>query len=124
MSTEFPLNSKVRFTQERLAALSPRDRAGLEGRVGKVQTDGKLVTKPTVYFPTDGKRPELRLFRVDPRQLELVEGPPPETASTSAPLLNEGVGYAAPSAASADVPPAEPEGGGNLSQSDLDNFFD
>ncbi len=76
MSIEFPRGAKVRFTQERLAVLTPRDRQGLAGRIGVVQTDSNIVKKPTVYFPQDGAQVELRLFRVDLRHLELVEGPP------------------------------------------------
>lgn len=112
MSIEFPTNAKVRFTQERLAVLTPRDRQGLAGRVGVVQTDGNLVRKPTVYFPQDGARVELRLFRVDPRHLELVEGLPNTEVSSH---LN-------PAAPAGET--AEPDKGGNLSQDDLDNFFD
>jgi hypothetical protein len=112
MSTAFPQDAKVRFTQERLALLTARDRQGLAGRVGVIQTDGRVIRKPTVYFPADGAKPELRLFGVDPRQLELVEGPP-STETPSDP--HDG--------ARASESPA-PDGGGNLSQSDLDNFFD
>ena len=109
MNTAFPLGAKVRFTLERLSVLTPRDRKGLAGRIGVVQTDGKLVKKPTVYFPAEGALPELRLFRVEPVQLEIVELPPaPET-----PL---------PASAEASPPPAD--GGDNLSQSDLDKLFD
>lgn len=112
MSIEFPRDAKVRFTQERLAVLTPRDRQGLEGRIGVVQTDSNLVRKPTVYFPQDGAQLELRLFRVDPRHLELVEGPP---STEDATLLGaDRVGEET----------ADPGEGGNLSQSDLDNFFD
>jgi len=112
MSIEFPRDAKVRFTQERLAVLTPRDRQGLAGRIGVVQTDSNLVRKPTVYFPQDGARLELRLFRVDPRHLELVEGPP---NTEDAPLVG---GDAAGQEA------ADPGEGGKLSQSELDNFFD
>ena len=73
VSTAFSTGAKVRFAQQRLSTLAPRDRRGLAGRIGVVQTDGKLVKKPTVHFPADGARPELRLFRVDPAHLELVE---------------------------------------------------
>lgn len=121
MSIPFPPGAKVRFTQERLAILTARDRQGLAGRIGVVQTDSHLVRKPTVYFPEDGAKPEIRLFGVDPRQLELVESPPD---AESTPRIDD----AAPGA---DRPPeaaqgesAAPEGGGNLSQADLDNFFD
>lgn len=99
MSNIFPLDAKVRFTQERLSVLTSRDRQGLAGRVGVIQTNSNLVSKPTVYFPADGTRQDLRLFRVDPRHLELVDSPP-------------------------DVETTPPEVSKNLSQSDLDNFFD
>ena len=126
MSTEFPLNAKVRFTQERLAILSARDRQGLAGRVGEVQTDGNLIRKPTVYFPAEGSKPELRLFGVDPRQLELVEGPP-ATEPESAPRLNDGVNPTDPEVSTpgtADGEASAPEAGGTLSQDELDNFYD
>lgn len=113
MSTEFPRDARVRFTQERLAVLTPRDRQGLAGRIGVVQTDPNLVRKPTVYFPQDGARLELRLFHVDPKHLELVEGPPPSTGVTPR-LDGDTVG----------AQPADPGEGGKLSQSELDNFFD
>ncbi|APW43358.1 hypothetical protein [Rhodoferax saidenbachensis] len=116
MSTLFLLNAEVRFAQERLAVLTPRDRQGLAGRIGVVQTDGNVVSKPTVYFPADGNKPELRLFRVDPRQLELVNNPPVSQSADTAPRLDD------PSPAPDGTPAAD--GGDNLSQSDLDNFFD
>ena len=121
MSIAFPPDAKVRFTQERLSILTPRDRQGLAGRIGVVQTDNHLARKPTVYFPADGSKPELRLFGVDPRQLELVESPP---GTEMAPRIHD-------AALGTDLPPetaegesSAPEGGGNLSQTDLDNFFD
>jgi hypothetical protein len=112
MSIDFQLDARVRFTQERLAVLTPRDRQGLAGRIGVVQTDGNLVRNPTVYFPQDGAQLELRLFRVDPRHLELVEGPP---KAEVAPLLDGGA---------VDEETAEPGEGDKLSQSDMDNLFD
>jgi hypothetical protein len=128
MSTEFPMNAKVRFTQERLSILTARDRQGLAGRIGVVQTDGKLIRKPTVYFPTDGTKPELRLFAVDPRQLELVEAPPAtEPEPESAPRLNDGANPTDPSNLTPGTAGGEAsasEGGGTLSQDELDNFFD
>ena len=123
MSNLFPLNAKVRFAQERLAILTPRDRQGLAGRIGVVQTDGHLVSKPTVYFPADGARPELRLFRVDPRQLELVENPPSNESADITPQLDEALQPSNSTPATAHAEPAAADGGGNLSQSDLDDFF-
>jgi hypothetical protein len=121
MSTAFPPDAKVRFTQERLSILTARDRQGLAGRIGVIQADSHLVRKPTVYFPEDGTKPELRLFGVDPRQLELVEAPPqPENP----PRLNEGENHADPTQGAADGETSAPDGGGKLSQEDLDNFFD
>lgn len=120
MSTAFLQGAKVRFTQERLSVLSSRDRNGLAGRIGVVQTDGAHVNKPTVYFPADGSRPDIRLFRVDPRQLELVENPPEPAVAPVAPVAP------APQPAAAQPSTVEApatEGGGNLSQDELDNFF-
>lgn len=112
MSTEFPLDARVRFTEERLAVLTPRDRQGLAGRIGVVQTDFNLVRKPTVYFPQDGARLELRLFRVDPKHLERVEDLP---NTVDASLIGGDA---------VDKVTADPGEGGKLSQSELDNFFD
>lgn len=121
MSIDWPVNSKVRFTQERLSVLSPRDRQGLAGRLGVTLTDSKFVGKPTVYFPAVADKPELRLFRVDPRHLELVERPP-ETVTPQS--FGENPNQAGPANRTADAELATPGGGGNLSQEDLDNFFD
>lgn len=107
MNTEFPLGAKVRFTQKRLSVLTPRDRQSLTGRIGTTQTDGALIRKPTVYFPTDGARLELRLFRVDPGHIERVDEPP-DTAGT--PDLVESK-------------PDAPDDSGTLSQSEMDNLF-
>ncbi len=120
MNTEWPSNSKVRFTRERLSVLTPRDRQGLAGRIGVTQTDCKFVVKPTVYFPPIADKPELRLFRVDPRHLELVESPP----ETVTPPVDENTNRGELTNRSSDPVPANPDGGGNLSQEDLDNFFD
>ena len=122
MSTSFPLGCKVRFTEERLAVLTPRDRRGLEGRVGVVQTDSAQVNKPTVYFPADGAKQDIRLFRLDPRHLQLVEGPPVQSATPTPTMAMPAALVNDPSPV-APAPP-ESEGGGNLSQEDLDNFFD
>ena len=103
------MGAKVRFTQDRLSVLTARDRKGLAGRIGVVQTDASQVKKPTVYFPAEGALPELRLFRMDPGHLELVELPPAPEATP------------APDATTGE---AAPEEGGNLSQSDLDKLFD
>ena len=74
-----------------------------------VQTDGNLVKKPTVYFPADGAQPELRLFRVEPGHLEVIEGPP--STEVKPPVSTEANQTA-------------PDGNGNLSQSELDNLFE
>jgi hypothetical protein len=121
MSIAFPTGAKVRFTQERLSVLTARDRQGLEGRIGVIQTDSHVVRKPTVYFPADGAKPELRLFGVDPRQLERVDSPP---RTGIAPRVNEGPTDSALTDAAADGEATAPDGGGKLSQEDLDNFFD
>ena len=121
MSTAFPLDAKVRFTQERLSILTPRDRQGLAGRIGVTQTDSRLVRKPTVYFPTDGAKLEIRLFRVDPSHLELVENSP-NTKIT--PDLNDGENHPDLTHGTADVETSAPDDGGSLSQSEMDNLFE
>ena len=116
MGTVFQLDAKVRFTQERLSILTPRDRQGLAGRIGVIQTDSNFVRKPTVYFPAAGSKLELRLFRVDPSNLELVESPPDIT-----PSLNVGANHFDLTQGTADK--EQSDCSGNLSQSDLDNLF-
>lgn len=120
MKTAFPLDAKVRFTQERLAVLTPRDRQGLAGRIGVVQSDGNRVSKPTVYFSADGAKLDIRLFRVDPRHLELVESPPDSEKVKPA---NKGKTDSDRTEVAADGKVSEPDGGGNLSQSELDDLF-
>ena len=79
------------------------------------QTDSTLVRKPTVYFPTDGANLELRLFRVDPKHLELVEIPP---NTDIPPSLTDGTD------GTADVVTSVADGSDRLSQSEMDNLFD
>jgi len=121
MSNELPADAKVRFTHERLSVLTPRDRQGLVGRIGVIQTDSKFIGKPTVYFPATAEQPELRLFRVDPRQLELVESPP-EPVITPSP--NDVADHSSLATGSGDVEPTSTGEGEKLSQNDLDSFFD
>ncbi|MCC7545341.1 MAG: hypothetical protein IT506_07620 [Aquabacterium sp.] len=85
LRNQFQLDDKVRFTRERLAILSPQDRRRLEGRIGVVVGNFNGTRKPVVYFPADFDRPDLRLFGVDLRQLELVdeEHLPPQEAEFS-----------------------------------------
>lgn len=120
MSIEFPLAAKVRFTQKRLSMLTPRDRLGLAGRIGITQTDSTLVSKPTVYFPTDGQNLEIRLFRMDPSHLELVELPPNREIASS---LDES-DRLFDAHGTADAKAATPDGGGSLSPNEIDNLFD
>ena len=104
MSNKFPLTAKVRFTQERLSILTQRDRHSLEGRIGVVQSYWSYTRKPTVYFPEDGGRVELRLLQVDPRHLELADEASLQT----------------------EIEPAladESDDKRQLSQSELDNLF-
>ena len=104
MSNKFPLNANVRFTQERLSILTQRDRHSLEGRIGVVQSYWSYTRKPTVYFPEDGGRVELRLLQVDPRHLELADEASLQT----------------------EIEPAladESDDKRQLSQSELDNLF-
>ena len=112
MSTAFPLNAKVRFTQKRLSILTPRDRQSLAGRIGLVQTERSVARKPTVSFPADGSNLELRLFRIDPSHLELVEVQP---NTDNQPILADDA---------ADVDATDLEGSDKLSQSEMDNLFD
>jgi hypothetical protein len=105
VSHKFPLNANVRFTQERLSILTPRDRKGLEGRIGVVQGYWNFTKNPTVYFPQDGGRVEIRLLQVDPRHLELV----------------------ADDVSNAKIDPAlsdESDANRKLSQDEMDNLFD
>ena len=99
-----PINAKVRFTNDRLSVLTPPDRRQLEGRIGVIQGYWHETRQPTVYLPQDGNRLELRLLRVDPRHLELVE----EAAAT----------------AKAELQISDDTGGNEkLSQSELDDLF-
>ena len=115
------MNAKVRFTQERLSILTTRDRQGLAGRIGVTQTDSTLVRKPTVYFPSDGVNQVLRLFRVDPSHIELVENSPDNEIT---PDHNDGEDHSDPAHGTADVVASAPDGDDNLSQSEMDNLFD
>ena len=119
MNNPFLKDAKVRFTQQRLAVLAPRDRRGLAGRIGVIQlTEGSSARKVTVYFPADGSRPDLRLFRVDSSHLEVVEGPPPaEQQSPSGPDAKP----ATPPPGTSSAAAADDD---NLSQDDLDKLFD
>lgn len=120
MTVAFPLAAKVRFTEKRLSVLTPRDRQGLAGRIGVTQTESTLVRKPTVYFPGDGSHLELRLFRVDPSHLELVEVAP---TTEITPSLIESENHSDISHDTADVETATPDSDGNLSQAEMDNLF-
>lgn len=111
MSTAFQLNAKVRFTQKRLSILTPRDRQSLAGRIGLVQTERSAARKPTVSFPADGSNLELRLFRIDPSHLELVEIPPKTEITTN------------PTEGTADFETSAFEGSATLSESEMDNLF-
>ena len=98
------INAKVRFTKDRLSMLTAPDRRQLEGRIGVVQGYWNGTRNPTVYWPQDGNRVELRLLRVDPRHLELVEEPEP--AAAARPQIRD-----------------ETDGNEKLSQSELDDLF-
>jgi len=88
---EFPVDAKVRFTQERLSVLMAPDRRRLEGRVGTVQGRWQGTRKLTVYFPQDGSRAELRILQMDPRHIEWAEEPP-VTEELPAPIVDEAPG--------------------------------
>ena len=102
--TGFAVEQAVRFTQERLDVLSPSDRQRLQGRVGVVEGFYKGTRKPIVYFPATQGQTDLRLFGVDPRQLESVSDVP-------SPLQENGVSDA-------------PNDGATVSQSEADHLFD
>jgi hypothetical protein len=121
MSIDWPVNAKVKFTQERLSILTPRDRQGLAGRIGVIQSDSRLAGKPTVYFPAADDKPELRLFGVDPRHIELMGGQP---KAVTIPDPNDDANHSNHTSRPSDVEPASPDGAENLSQSDADNLFD
>ncbi len=121
MSIAFLPDAKVRFTHERLSILTPRDRRGLAGRIGVIQTDSRLIGKPTVYFPAAGDKPELRLFGVNPRHIELIDSHPESVINLS---LRDGENHSVLASQSSDLVPASPDGATNLSQSDADNLFD
>lgn len=104
MSHRFQLNANVRFTQERLSILTPRDRKSLEGRIGVVQSFLVFTKKPVVYFPEDNGRVEIRLLQVDPRHLELVADASPSAASN--PALGD-----------------QRDAEGKLSQDEMDDLF-
>lgn len=122
MSHKFPLSAKVRFTQKRLSILTPRDRKNLEGRIGVTQTDSRHVRKPTVYFPADGANLELRLFRVDPSHIELVEI---SLNTDITPSLTDEENHSRLLEETADVKAVIADDGDRiLSQSEMDNLFD
>ena len=121
MNIEFPLAAKVRFTQKRLSILTPRDRQGLAGRIGITQTDSTFVSKPTVYFPTDGPNLEIRLFRVDPSHLELVELPPNTEIASN--LSETEMNFEAHCTTEVQIASAA-GGSGSLSPNEIDNLFD
>ena len=100
----FAVKQAVRFTQERLDVLSPPDRQRLQGRVGVVEGFYKGTRKPIVYFPATQGQTDLRLFGVDPRQLELVSDLP-------SPLHESGVSDARDDSTT-------------VSQSEADHLFD
>jgi len=102
--TGFAVAQAVRFTQERLDVLSPSDRQRLRARVGLVEGFYKGTRKPIVYFPATQGQTDLRLFGVDPRQLELVSDVP-------RPLQESGVSDACDDSAT-------------VSQSEADHLFD
>ena len=116
VNSKLPLNSKVRFTQERLAILTPRDRKSLEGRIGVVQLYLSGSKKPTVYFPEDGQRVEIRLLQMDPRHLELVEAPPE-------PAVEEAERHEEPAIEDQSALSDDTDKDKKLSQSELDNLF-
>ena len=101
--------------------MTPRDRKNLEGRIGVTQTDSRVVRKPTVYFPTDGVNLELRLFRVDPSHIELVEI---SLNTNITPSLTEDENHSDLFHGDAEMVTSASEKGATLSQSEMDHLFD
>jgi hypothetical protein len=58
-----------------VSVLTPRVTDGVWRRVGMIQTDGNLTRKPTVYFPADETRLDIRLLG-RPVTLNWLKGPP------------------------------------------------
>lgn len=65
----------VRFTELQLALGDEAFRRRFQGRVGQVAGYRLGAECPIIEFRRDGRRPEVRLFEVSPRSLEIVEEP-------------------------------------------------
>ena len=67
------VGTKVRFVDSFLARLTEKEAARLRGRVGTVTGYRMGANEPIVLFEKVGRRPELKLFEVDLRRIEVVE---------------------------------------------------
>ena len=67
------VGTKVRFVDSFLARLTEKEEARLRGRVGTVTGYRMGANEPIVLFEKVVRRPELKLFEVDLRRIEVVE---------------------------------------------------
>jgi|JI10StandDraft_1071094.scaffolds.fasta_scaffold100310_2 hypothetical protein len=67
------VGTKVRFVDSFLARLTEKEEARLRGRVGTVTGYRMGANERIVLFEKVGRRPELKLFEVDLRRIEVVE---------------------------------------------------
>lgn len=72
--SKLAVGTKVRFLESFLGRLSEKDAARLRGRVGTVTGYRMGSDEPIVLFAKAGRRTELKLFEVDLRRIEVVEG--------------------------------------------------
>ena len=67
------VGTKVRVVDSFLARLTEKEAARLRGRVGTVTGYRMGANEPIVLFEKVVRRPELKLFEVDLRRIEVVE---------------------------------------------------
>lgn len=66
------IGTKVRFVESFLGRLTEKEAARLRGRVGTVTGYRMGADEPIVLFEKAGRRPELKLFEVNLRRIEVV----------------------------------------------------
>lgn len=71
-ATRMAVGTKVRFLDSYLDRLTEKESARLRGRVGEVTGYRLGATEPTVLLPRAGRRPELKLFEVSLKRLQVV----------------------------------------------------
>jgi ribosomal protein L21E len=64
--------TQVRFTADALARKGPDETRRYAGRTGEVTGYRMGADAPIVTFPQAGRRKEVRLFEVNPRDLEVL----------------------------------------------------